>query len=103
FRCRQHAGQGVVIEIVADPARRRTGLSVTADGAVDNARIDASDRVVIDTETGGDTRPETLDYHIGLRGQLEKQLAPRLRLHIEHDLAPATAAAVGMVRSLDAM
>src|SRR6185436_15422326 len=70
------AGVADVIDIVPRAHRVRAVLAVTRDGAIDDARIDRRERVVVHAELRHDTGPEAFDQYVrGLR-QPEQHLAP---------------------------
>jgi hypothetical protein len=84
-------------------------LAKAGDAAVDGARVDLPDRVVIDTEPVLDGRLEVLDHDIGLLGQFHEDRQPFLALQVQRDRAlvavqvleiRAVAAAAGRVSLL---
>ncbi len=75
--CRLH------IQVVACLLAARIELAVTGDGAVDDARVDGLQRVVIDTELLRDARTEALDNDIGLLRHLLQIRLRTLVLQVE--------------------
>ena len=93
----QHAAFRHVVQIVPRAMTGRAGLAVTADGAVDQARVDRRELVIIKRQARHDAGAKRLDQDIGRLHQLEKNLdiAGRFEIKAEAALAPVERGEVG--------
>src|SRR5204863_7685988 len=84
-------------EVVAAARRVRSRAAEARDGAVDEARIEAPQRVVVDAETAGRAGPVILHEDVGRANQPMHHLDALGRLEVERD--PALVAVDGHERA----
>jgi hypothetical protein len=84
-RERHHAGHARVVEVVPRPQARRASLAITADRAINEARVERAEARVIDAQARRDAGPVALDEHVGPLRELLERGAVGVGLEVEHD------------------
>ena len=83
----EHPGDGQEIDVVRRQLVIRAILPVAAERAVNEARVDGLQRLVIAAKARHDAGPEALDQHVGVGRELMQQLLPVWLLQIDGNAA----------------
>ncbi len=78
-----HAREAQVVEVVPDAVAIGPVLAVAGDRAVDEARIDGAERLVVDPEARRRPGARALEHHVRLARQAMEDGAPLGRLQVE--------------------
>jgi hypothetical protein len=94
----QHARQREVVHVVRRVIAIRTVLAEARQRAIDDARVQRANRLVVGAEALHHTGPEALDDDVGRRGQLAEDRLAVGRLHVERH-RPLVAVGEGVDRA----